>query len=103
MTRYLALINWTAQGIANFKESVERYEAAVQQFAEHGVQFKDHYWTLGEHDMVGVVEAPDDLSLAAALLRAGSGGSIRTNTMRAFSREEMREVIDKTIWTDRAT
>jgi uncharacterized protein with GYD domain len=103
MSRYVVLINWTAEGIGNFRDSVNHYEAAVQQFAQSGVRFTDHYWTLGEHDMVGVVEAPDDLSLAAALLQAGSGGSIRTKTMRAFSREEMREVIDKASWTDRTT
>jgi len=95
MQTYVALINWTADGIADFRNSVERYEAAVQQFAEFGVRFLDHYWTLGEHDMVGVVESPDDESLAAALLRAGAGGNIRTRTMRAFSREEMQGVIDK--------
>ena len=55
----------------------------------------DVYWTLGEHDIVTVVEAPDDESLTAALLMLGSAGNVRTKTMRAFSREEMRGVIDK--------
>jgi uncharacterized protein with GYD domain len=95
MQTYVALVNWTAEGIADFRNSVDRYEEAVQQFAEFDVRFLDHYWTLGEHDMVAVVEAPDDESLAAGVLRAGAGGRIRTRTMRAFSRDEMREVIDK--------
>jgi len=95
MQTYVALINWTAEGIADFRNSVDRYEAAVEQFEEFGVRFLDHYWTLGDHDMVALVEAPDDESLAAGLLRAGAGGNIRTRTMRAFSRDEMRRVIDK--------
>jgi uncharacterized protein with GYD domain len=95
MPRYVTLINWTEQGIAGFKDSVDRYEAAQQQFKELGVKFVDVYWTLGEHDLVTVVEAPDDESATAALLRLGSAGNLRTKTMRAFSRDEMRGVIDK--------
>jgi uncharacterized protein with GYD domain len=95
MPRYVTLINWTEQGIAGFKESVDRYEAAQQQFEELGVRFVDVYWTLGDHDIVTILEADDDESATAALLSLGSAGNIRTKTMRAFSREEMRKVIDK--------
>jgi uncharacterized protein with GYD domain len=95
MPRYVTLINWTEQGIAGFKESVDRYEATQKQFEQLGVRLADVYWTLGEHDIVAVVEAPDDESATAALLMLGSAGNVRTKTMRAFSREEMRGVIDK--------
>ena len=59
------------------------------------MQFKDVYWTLGSHDIVALVEAPDDETLAAGLLAVGAQGNIRTTTLRAFSREEMRSVISK--------
>jgi uncharacterized protein with GYD domain len=95
MPRYVTLINWTEQGIAGFKDTVDRYEAAQQQFEQLGVEFVDVYWTLGDHDIVSVIEAPDDESLTAALLSLGAGGNVRTKTMRAFSRDEMRGVIDK--------
>ena len=95
MARYVVLLDWTQQGVANFKATVDRYEAAQGQFQEMGVSFQDIYWTLGEHDIVGVVEAPDDQTLAAALLQLGSQGNVRTQTMRAFSQDEMREVIGK--------
>ena len=95
MPRYVSLIDWTAEGVANFKDSVDRYEAAEQQFEQIGVRFVDVYWTLGEHDIVAVLEAPDDETATAALLATGSQGNIRTKTMRAFSRDEMRAVIDK--------
>jgi uncharacterized protein with GYD domain len=95
MPRYVTLINWTEEGIAGFKDTVDRYEAAQQQFEALGVQFVDVYWTLGEHDIVSVIEAPDDESVTAALLSLGSAGNVRTKTMRAFSRDEMRGVIDK--------
>jgi uncharacterized protein with GYD domain len=95
MPRFVSLIDWTEQGAANFQETVDRYEAAEQQFEQLGVRFVDVYWTLGEHDIVAVIEAPDDETATAALLATGSQGNIRTKTMRAFSRDEMRAVIDK--------
>lgn len=96
MPRYVSLIDWTQQGIAKFKDTVDRYEAAQRQFEQLGVRFIDAYWTLGEHDVVAVVEAPDDETATAALLALGSQGNVRTKTMRAFSPEEMRAVIEKT-------
>jgi uncharacterized protein with GYD domain len=95
MATYIALINWTDQGVKGFKDSVDRYEAAQSQLQSMGAKFTDVHWTLGAHDLVGVIEAPDDQTLAAALLTVAAQGNIRTTTLRAFSAEEMRGVIDK--------
>jgi uncharacterized protein with GYD domain len=95
MPKYVALIDWTEQGVRSFKETVDRYEAAQKAFESLGVSFTDVYWTLGAHDIVATVEAPDDESLAAALLAVAQQGNIRTTTLRAFSRDEMRAIIDK--------
>jgi uncharacterized protein with GYD domain len=95
MPKYVALIDWTDQGVRNFKETVDRYEAAQNAFEGLGVSFTDVYWTLGAHDIVATVEAPDDETLAAALLAVAGQGNIRTTTLRAFSRDEMRTIIGK--------
>jgi uncharacterized protein with GYD domain len=95
MPRYVVLLDWTDQGVRNFKDTVDRYEAASQQMADLGVRFTDIYWTLGAHDIVGVVEADDDEALAAGLLRTAGAGNIRTTTLRAFTGDEMRGIIGK--------
>ena len=95
MPTYVVLIDWTQQGVANFKDSVDRYEAAQSQFDAMGVRFKDIYWTLGSHDIVSIVDAPDGETLAAALLMLASQGNVRTTTLRALSADEMRGVIAK--------
>jgi uncharacterized protein with GYD domain len=92
---YIALVDWTDQGVRNFKDTVDRYETAQNQMRSQGVEFRTVYWTLGAHDMVTVVDAPDDQSLAAALLAVAGQGNIRTTTLRAFSADEMRGVISK--------
>jgi uncharacterized protein with GYD domain len=95
MPTYVALIDWTEQGVRNFKDTVDRYEAASGQLEGLGVNFKEIYWTLGAHDIVSVIEAPDDQTLAAGLLAVAGQGNIRTSTLRAFNADEMRSVIGK--------
>ena len=60
MPTYVALIDWTDQGVRNFKDTVDRYDAAQSAFESLGVRFTDTWWTLGAHDIVATVEAPDD-------------------------------------------
>ncbi len=95
MPTYVALIDWTDQGVSNAKDTVDRYEAAESAFESLGIHFVDIRWTLGAHDLVAIVEAPDDETLAAALLSLAAQGNLRTKTLRAFSGEEMRTVIGK--------
>ncbi len=95
MATYVVLSDWTQEGIANFGDTVDRFEAARSQFEGMGVSFKEIYWTLGNHDMVNIVDAPDDETLAAVLLKVASLGNLRTTTLRALSGDEMRAVIAK--------
>ena len=95
MARYIALIDWTDQGVQNFKSSVDRYDAAAALLRSKGVDFVDVYWTLGGHDLVAILEAPDDQILAAGMLAISSQGNLRSTTLRAFTADEMRDVIGK--------
>lgn len=95
MPTYILLVDWTEQGVKEFKDTVDRYETGRGILEEAGVKFRDIYWTLGAHDMVSIVDAADDETLSAALLRNASLGNFRTTTMRAFSADEMRAVIDR--------
>jgi uncharacterized protein with GYD domain len=96
MATFIALIDWTEQGVKGFRESVDRYEAARDAFEQMGVHLTQVYWTMGGHDIVAVGEADDDETMAAATLMLGAQGNLRTTTMRAFSADEMRAVIAKT-------
>jgi uncharacterized protein with GYD domain len=95
MARYVVLVDWTEQGVRGYKDTVDRFGTASERAEELGCRFVDQYWTLGGHDSVAVIDAPDDQTLAAALLRIAGAGAIRTTTLRAFSADEMREVIAK--------
>jgi uncharacterized protein with GYD domain len=92
---YIVLSDWTQQGVANFQDTVDRYEAGLSQMEAIGVSVKEIYWTLGNHDMVSIVESPDGETLAAALLRLAFLGNFRTTTLRALSADETRAAIAK--------
>jgi len=93
MPTYIALLRWTPQGLQNIKQSPGRLDAARKAFQSAGLKMKDFYMVTGRYDMVGVMEAPDDMALAKALLSLGAQGSIRTETCRAFTEDEYRQVI----------
>jgi uncharacterized protein with GYD domain len=95
MPSYVTLMNWTEQGVKSFKESVDRAEAAEVALSPAGIKFKDVYWTIGAYDLVATFEAPDDETLAAALLALAAQGNLRTTTLRAFTADEMKGVIAK--------
>jgi uncharacterized protein with GYD domain len=95
MPTFVTLITWTDQGVKNFKDSVNRYEATQEALSEGGASFTELYWTLGPYDIVAIVEAPDDETAMAALLSVAGQGNIRTTTLRAFNANEMRGVIEK--------
>jgi uncharacterized protein with GYD domain len=95
MPTYVVLMNWTEQGAKTASQTVDRYEAAKEDLAQQGVTIADIYWTMGPYDIVTIVEAADDETATAALLRLGSQGNLRTCTMRGFSAEEARAVIAK--------
>jgi uncharacterized protein with GYD domain len=95
MPTYIVLADWTQQGVANFQQTVDRYDAGLSQMEAMGITVKDRYWTLGTHDQVSVMEAPDEETLAAAMLKLASLGNFRTTTLRAFSADEMRSVVAK--------
>ena len=95
MPSYIVLMNWTDQGVKNFKDSVDRYEAAQAAMGTSGVMFTEVYWTVGQYDLVSIIEAPDDETATAALLALGAQGSVRTTTMRGFRASEMRGIIAK--------
>jgi len=92
-TTYISLVNWTDQGIKNFRDSTQRAADFTKLAESSGGHVRELLWTVGEYDMVCVVDFPDDETAVAALLQVGSAGNIRSSTMRAFGSEEMAGII----------
>jgi uncharacterized protein with GYD domain len=93
MATYIILLHYTQQGVQNIKESPARLDAAKKAFRAMGAELKQWYLVMGQYDAVVVSEAPDDETAAKLALAIGSLGSIRTETLRAFTEDEYRKLI----------
>src|SRR6266566_2140809 len=71
MATYILLASFTDQGIRKIKDSPKRADAFKDMAKKCGATVKDVFWTLGEYDIVAVVEAPDDISITALGLSSG--------------------------------
>jgi uncharacterized protein with GYD domain len=95
MATYVMLAQFTDQGVKTVKNSPQRREAFKQTAQKIGATVKEAFWTLGQYDVVAIVEAPDDLTMTAVGLSLGTLGNVRTQTLRAFSEVEMKTIIGK--------
>jgi uncharacterized protein with GYD domain len=93
MAAYVVLANFTDQGIRNAKESPKRAEAFKAMAKTFGVTVKELVWTQGRYDVVTIVDAPDEASFMSLTLSLGALGNVRTESLRAFSADEMTKVV----------
>ena len=94
MPTYIMLASWTDQGIRQVKDSPERLDAARRLCEQHGAKITAFYLTMGAHDMVIVVDAPNDDVYARLVISIAKGGNIRTATLKAFDESEYRRIIE---------
>jgi uncharacterized protein with GYD domain len=92
MATFISLLNFTDQGIRNIKDSPDRYEAFRAMAEKLGVMVKDLYYTVGHYDIVAVMEGSDE-PVTTTLLKVGSLGNVRTETLRGFSLDDMKKII----------
>jgi uncharacterized protein with GYD domain len=93
MPTYIALLKWTPQGLQDVKQSPSRLDAARRSFEAAGVKMKDFYMVTGRYDMIAICEASDEGTVARALLSVTSKGGITSETCRAFTEQEYRQII----------
>ena len=60
-----------------------------------GMKIVEEYWTMGAYDGVVIMEAPDDETMSAFILKVGSLGNVKGQTLRAFRRNEMEGILAK--------
>ena len=95
MATYVILANFTDQGIRNVKDTVKRGEATMAEAEKMGMKIIEELWTMGAYDVVALFEAPDDETMTAFACKVSSLGNVKTQTMRAFRKEEMEGILAK--------
>ncbi len=92
MPTYISLVNLTEQGIKEVKNASERLQAFDAATREVGGKLLGFYLVMGQYDYIVITEAPDDQTAARLILGTIAQGSVRTQTMRAFPREEFEQI-----------
>jgi len=95
MPTYVALYQWTDQGVKNVKDTVTRVQQAKAAFERAGAKNVTILWTQGAYDLVGIAEWPNEEAAQVAALALGMSGNVRSETLRAFSAEEMQRILAK--------
>ena len=95
MASYVCLIHFQDQGIRNIQDTVKRGDAAIAEAKKMGMKIVEEYWTMGAYDAVVIMEAPDDETMSAFILKVGSLGNVKGQTLRAFRRNEMEGILAK--------
>ena len=95
MVTYIGLLSFTDKGIQGIKDTPKRAAAAKEAAKNSGVNIREILWTMGDCDMVCVLEAEDETSLAAFNLATAMQGNVRSRSMRAYAAAEMDKILAK--------
>lgn len=95
MATFISLLNFTEQGVKDFRSSPDRAEAFKTMAKKMGVTVKEIYWTVGIYDITLIMDAPDDETIAALMLQLASLGNVKTHTLRAFDSTQVKKIIAK--------
>ena len=93
MATYIALLQFTEQGVRSVKDTTKRAAAATKAASKMGVKLTDLFWTLGNYDGAIVAEAPDDETMTAFMLKLAALGNVKSQTLRAFGAKEMDAIL----------
>lgn len=94
MPTYVFLTTFTQQGIEHVSDSPDRTEDAKAEIESMGGTWKAFFVTMGRYDGLVIAEFPDDETAAQAALTLASSGNVTTETLRAFTLDEFRDIVD---------
>ena len=95
MPTYVVLYKFTDQGAKNITTTVERAKETQQENERRGFKLHGLYWTQGRYDLVAIVDAPDEDSMLAGLFSIAEAGNARSETLRAFTAEEVSRALSR--------
>jgi len=92
---YILLSNLTDEGWKTVKGKPERIKEVNRELENFGVKVLHQYATLGPHDFVNIVDAPDNKTIAKLSIELGSRGTIQIISMPAIQIDEFITSIKK--------
>jgi uncharacterized protein with GYD domain len=99
MPKYLTLASYTAEGIKGLlkDKASGRKAAAIKAVKGLGGKLEAMYFAFGDHDVITVVEMPDNVSMSALSLAVSGSGLLRTKTIPLLTVEETDKALEKSV------
>jgi uncharacterized protein with GYD domain len=91
---YLGRFKYSAEAIKAMIDNPHDRGAVAAEAAESlGCKLRGIWWAFGEHDGVFVLEAPDNVAVAALAMAVGASGQISTETTALLDMNEAQEAM----------
>ena len=99
MSKYLIQAAYTAEGLKGLQKDKAsgRQQAVAKAVGGLGGKLEAMYFTLGEHDVLLIVDMPDAVNGAALGLRVSATGLVRTTTTLLLTIEETDRALAKSV------
>ena len=97
MPKYLIMASYTADGAKGLIKDggTKRRQAAEASLKSVGGRVEAFYFAFGEHDAVVIVDAPDNMTIAAASMAINASGAVQTKTLVLLTPEEIDQAKKK--------
>jgi uncharacterized protein with GYD domain len=99
MPKYLFRASYTAEGAKGLisEGGSSRVEVAARLAEGLGGRLEFYYFAFGEDDVVGILDLPDQVSMAAVNMTVGATGLVNTKTTVLLTPEEVDEAARKSV------
>jgi len=98
MPKFLIKVSYTAEGVKGVLKDggTKRRQAAEAAVKSTGGRLESMYFAFGADDVYVIVDAPDNLSVAAASMAIGASGLVKPTTVVLLTPEEIDQAVKKT-------
>ena len=99
MPKYLIQGSYTLEGIQGvIRDGGSKRRAVVEQMIQKmGGRLEAFYFAFGEDDVVIIIDAPDNVNTAAAMLAVSASGSFSGKTVVLLTPEEIDQAVKRTV------
>ena len=97
MAKYAVLGGYSAEAWSKMIDNPGDRTAAITKVVQGlGGKLESFYWSFGDDDFLGIIEAPDDIAAAAFSVAVGSSGTLRNlRTIKLISLDDGRKLLEK--------
>lgn len=93
MQTYITLMTFTEEGAKHLGKTTARAEAFRKVAEKRGINILHTFWTTGLYDVIHIFEVEKEEDAMAHSYSLSSLGNVRTQTYRAYSKEEIEGVM----------